>query len=110
MARAPRLTHLGTGSFKSIAPVAGSPAPQGSDNEVERLTLAFAALRSIVCLSGFRELSPELLPAIYPVCANLTSLNFSFAEINPEQLRPVILHCHNLQKFWVLILLINCKL
>ena len=110
MAGAPLLTHLGTGSFKSAAAAAGGPAPQGADNEVETLTLAFAASRSIVCLSGFRDLSPELLPAIYPVCANLTSLNFSFAEINPEQLRPVILHCHNLQKFWVLNPLINSEL
>lgn len=47
-------------------------------------------------------MSPELLPAIYPVCANLLSLNFSFAEVSADQLRPVILHCHNLQKFWVL--------
>ncbi|KAJ6841173.1 uncharacterized protein M6B38_307995 [Iris pallida] len=96
MLRAPSLTHLGTGSFKSNA-VAGH-APQ----EVENLASAFAAARSVVCLSGFSEISPELLPAIYPVCANLISLNFSVAQITADQLRPVILQCHNLKKFWVL--------
>lgn len=100
MTRAPHLTHVGTGSFKSAA-AAAAAAGHAAECEVEGLSSAFSASRSIVCLSGFRELSPELLPAIYPVCANLTSLNFSFAEITPEQLKPVILHCVNLQKLWV---------
>ncbi|KAJ6812840.1 uncharacterized protein M6B38_145890 [Iris pallida] len=92
MVRAPRLTHIGTGSFRSNAP-----------QEVENLASAFAAARSvIVCLSGFSEISPELLPAIYPACTSLTSLNFSVAHITADQLRPVILQCHNLKKFWVL--------
>ncbi|KMZ62149.1 hypothetical protein ZOSMA_48G00690 [Zostera marina] len=44
----------------------------------------------------------EYLPAIYPACANLTCLNFSFADITADQLKPIIRHCHNLQSFWVL--------
>ncbi|KAJ6843437.1 uncharacterized protein M6B38_296620 [Iris pallida] len=101
MVRAPRLTHLGTGSFRSNA--AGGDAAAGpAPTEAENLVSAFTAARSLVCLSGFREMSPELLPAIYPVCANLLSLNFSFAEVSADQLRPVILHCHSLQKLWVL--------
>ncbi|GFY96098.1 RNI-like superfamily protein [Actinidia rufa] len=69
MIRAPQLTHLGTGSFSPSEIVAqGDQEPDYSS--------AFDACRSLVCLSGFREIVPDYLPAIYPVCANLTSLNF----------------------------------
>lgn len=95
MVRAPQLTHLGTGSFSPSEVVA-----QG-DQEVD-LYSAFAACKSLVCLSGFREIIPDYLPAIYPVCVNLTSLNFSYANINAEQLKSVIRYCHKLQVFWVL--------
>ncbi|XAR48522.1 hypothetical protein NMG60_11031371 [Bertholletia excelsa] len=95
MVRAPQLTHLGTGSFSPSEIVT-----QG-DQEPDYVS-AFEACRSLVCLSGFRETMPDYLPAIYPVCANLTSLNFSYANINAEQLRSVICHCHKLQIFWVL--------
>ncbi|KAL8167044.1 hypothetical protein V2J09_008543 [Rumex salicifolius] len=95
MARVPQLTHLGTGAF--------GPSEDGTQGEQELdYGPAFAASKSLVCLSGFREIVPELLPAIYPVCANLTSLNFSYANINSEQLKTVISHCHKLQTFWVL--------
>ncbi|KAB2082919.1 hypothetical protein ES319_A05G230100v1 [Gossypium barbadense] len=95
MVRAPQLTHLGTGSF-SPSDIVG----QG-DQEPDYVA-AFAACRSLVCLSGFREIIPDYLPAIYPVCANLTSLNFSYANITAEQLKPIISKCHKLQTFWVL--------
>ncbi|KAA8538148.1 hypothetical protein F0562_027756 [Nyssa sinensis] len=95
MIQAPQLTHLGTGSFSSSEIVA-----QG-DQEPDYVS-AFAASRSLVCLSGFREIIADYLPLIYPVCANLTSLNFSYANIDAEQLRSVIRHCHKLQIFWVL--------
>ncbi|KAA3476645.1 transport inhibitor response 1-like protein [Gossypium australe] len=95
MVQAPQLTHLGTGSF-SPTEIAG----QG-DQEPDYVT-AFAACKSLVCLSGFREIIPDFLPAIYPICANLTSLNFSYANITAEQLKPIISNCHKLQVFWVL--------
>lgn len=94
MIRAPQLTHLGTGSFST------SDGMIQGEQEADYAS-AFAACKSLTCLSGFRETLPELLPAIYPVCANLTSLNFSYANINAEQLKPVICHCHKLQTFWV---------
>ncbi|XP_057505310.1 transport inhibitor response 1-like protein [Actinidia eriantha] len=95
MIRAPQLTHLGTGSFSPSEIVAqGDQEPDYSST--------FDACRSLVCLSGFREIVPDYLPAIYPVCANLTSLNFSYANISAEQLRSVIRYCHKLQIFWVL--------
>lgn len=98
MLRAPQLTHLGTGSFSA------SEAVEIGDQEPDHAS-AFAACRSLVCLSGFREIWADYLPAIYPVCSNLTSLNLSYAEINAEQLKSVICHCHKLQIFWVCVCL-----
>lgn len=95
MIRAPQLIHLGTGSFST------PPLDLPGDQEPDYLC-TFSASKSLVCLSGFRDIAPDYLPAIYPVCANLTSLNFSYAHITPEQLKPVICHCHKLQIFWVL--------
>ncbi|KAJ8426647.1 hypothetical protein Cgig2_029831 [Carnegiea gigantea] len=95
MIRAPQITHLGTGSFSP------SEITQQAEQELD-YRAAFTACKSLVCLSGFREIAPEYLPAILPVCANLTSLNLSYANINAEQLRSVICYCHNLQTFWVL--------
>jgi hypothetical protein len=94
MARAPQLTHFGTGAFRSE----GAP---GGGLAVTELATSFAASRSLVCLSGFREVDPEYLPAIYPVCANLTSLNFSFASLTAAELKPAIRNCTNLRTFWV---------
>ncbi|KAG9144272.1 hypothetical protein Leryth_016927 [Lithospermum erythrorhizon] len=93
--RAPQLTHLGTGSFSTLEDLTQV------DQEPDYVS-AFAACKSLVCLSGFREILPEYLPAIRPVCANLTSLNLSYANINAEQLKSVIRFCHKLQVFWVL--------
>lgn len=94
MVRAPQLTHLGTGSFNTSEVMA-----QG-DQELDYRS-AFAACKSLVYLSGFREILLDYLPAINPVCGNLTTLNFSYANINAEQLKSVICHCHKLQTFWV---------
>ncbi|CAN6979824.1 unnamed protein product [Brassica oleracea var. botrytis] len=90
---APQLTSLGTGSF--------SRGDQ-SQQEPPDYVAAFRACKSVVCLSGFRELMPEYLPAILPVCANLTSLNFSYANISPDMFKPIIHNCHKLQIFWAL--------
>lgn len=98
--RAPQLTHLGTGSFSP-------PDQQYGDNHSESdYVSAFEACRSIVCLSGFREIAPEYLSAIIPICANLTSLNLSYANIDAEQLKPVIRQCHKLQVFWVRVIFV----
>ncbi|XP_042486784.1 transport inhibitor response 1-like protein [Macadamia integrifolia] len=95
MVRAPQLTHLGTGSFSL------SEHPAQEDQEAN-LSEAFATCKSLVCLSGFRDIVPSYLPTIHPACAKLTSLNLSYANINAEQLKSVICHCHKLQTFWVL--------
>ncbi|XP_071716272.1 transport inhibitor response 1-like protein [Rutidosis leptorrhynchoides] len=96
--RAPQLTHLGTGSFSQSENI----GQQQGDNQELEYRAGFAACKSLVCLSGFREIAPEYLPTIYPVCANLTSLNLSYANVDAEQLKPVIRQCHKLQVFWAL--------
>ncbi|KAF7829982.1 transport inhibitor response 1-like protein [Senna tora] len=93
--RAPQLTHLGTGSFSA------SEAVATGDQEPDYAS-AFAACKSLVCLSGFRDIWPDYLPAIYPVCVNLTSLNFSYANVNAEEFKSVICNCHKLQTLWAL--------
>ncbi|GLT93746.1 hypothetical protein SLE2022_115220 [Rubroshorea leprosula] len=95
--RGPQLAHLGTGSFSLSELV-----PHGDQEQEPDYASVFSACKSLVFLSGFREIIPDYLPAIYPVCANLTSLNFSYANIDAEQLRPVIRNCHNVQVFWAL--------
>ncbi|MCD7456995.1 Transport inhibitor response 1-like [Datura stramonium] len=61
-------------------------------------------VKSVVCLSVSGKY-PEYLPAIYPVCCNSDSLNFSYAaNINTEQFKSVISRCHKLQVLWVLTL------
>ncbi|XP_073285928.1 transport inhibitor response 1-like protein [Primulina huaijiensis] len=95
MVRAPQLTHLGTGSFSPLEIVAhGEQEPDYAS--------AFAACKSLVCLSGFKEIVPDYLTALNPVCANLVTLNFSYANINAEQLKSVIHCCVKLKSLWVL--------
>ncbi|GAB4844932.1 Transport inhibitor response 1-like [Ancistrocladus abbreviatus] len=95
MVRAPQLTHLGTGSFRRHENwVQGDQEPD--------YRAAFAACKSLICLSGFREVIPDYLPVIRPACANLTSLNFSYANVNSEEFTSVICHCHKLRTLWVL--------
>ncbi|CAH8382874.1 unnamed protein product [Eruca vesicaria subsp. sativa] len=93
MLRAPQLTSLGTGSFSSSTHDEQQPLD---------FTSAFRACTSLVCLSGFRDLTAEYLPAISPVCANLTSLNFSYANISPDMFIPIISNCHNIRVLWAL--------
>ncbi|KAF5746778.1 F-box family protein [Tripterygium wilfordii] len=95
MIQAPQVTHLGTGSFSLLDGVAQA------EQEPDYLS-AFAACKSLVCLSGFRGIILDYLPVVLPVCANLTSLNFSYANITAVQLKPIISQCHKLQTFWVL--------
>ncbi|KAJ4767662.1 Transport inhibitor response 1-like protein [Rhynchospora pubera] len=93
--RAPQLTHLGTGMFCT-------PGNENEEMEAKDVEAVFGSMKDLIYLSGLREIKPELLPTIYPVCGQLTTLNLSYAVISAEQLKPVIRHCHNLQIFWTL--------
>ncbi|OIW01975.1 hypothetical protein TanjilG_14064 [Lupinus angustifolius] len=59
--------------------------------------------KSITSLSGFMEVAPHCLSAIYSVCPNLTSLNLSYATgIQGNELIQLIRHCGKLQRLWIM--------
>ncbi|GMH06878.1 hypothetical protein Nepgr_008718 [Nepenthes gracilis] len=91
--KAPKLTDLGTGSFV-----------HDSDSETyHTLKSAMTNCKSISSLSGFLDVASCCLPAVYPLCANLISLNLSYASgINGNELVKLIGHCKKLQHLWIL--------
>ena len=99
MMRAPQLSDLGIGSFVH-------------DPESEayiKLKNTILKRKSITSLSGFLEVAPHCLAAIYPICPNLTSLNLSYAAgIQGSDLIKLIRHCVKLQR--LLVNLSNSKL
>ncbi|KAK4782415.1 hypothetical protein SAY86_016517 [Trapa natans] len=90
---APQLMDLGVGSFI-----------HDPDSETfYKLKNTIVQCKSITSLSGFLEVAPYCLPAIYPVCSNLTSLNLSYAlGIPASELIKLIRHCKRLQRLWIL--------
>ncbi|KAG9457577.1 hypothetical protein H6P81_002085 [Aristolochia fimbriata] len=90
--RAPQLVDLGTGSFSA------EPRPQ----LYAKLASAFEGCKELKSLSGFWSVTPTFLPALYPVCAGLTSLNMSYAAVQCPELTKLITKCHNLQRLLVL--------
>lgn len=89
--RAPQLVDLGTGAF--------SADPR--QELYSKLANAFEGSKSLKSLSGFWSVVPSYLPAIYSVCAGLTSLNLSYATIQSTELVNLISQCHNLQRLLV---------
>ncbi|XP_039113798.1 transport inhibitor response 1-like protein Os05g0150500 [Dioscorea cayenensis subsp. rotundata] len=90
--RAPQLVDLGTGKFSS-------------DYRPElyaKVESAFAGCKQLKSLSGVWDSSPPFLPAVYPVCENLTSLNLSYATVQSPDLIDLISHCRNIQRLWVM--------
>ena len=100
MALTPRLTHLGTGSFR--------PGDGAEDEGLDlgQILTAFSSAgraNTLVSLSGFRDLAREYLLTIATVAAaNLTSLDLSYAPVTPDQVLPFIVQCCNLETLWVL--------
>ncbi|CAL5370390.1 unnamed protein product [Camellia sinensis] len=93
VAQAPQLVDLGTGAFV-----------HDLDTETRYiLKSVITKCTSIRSLSGFLEVAPRCLPAIYPICSNLTSLNLSYAPgIHGSELIKLIGHCSKLQRLWIL--------
>eukprot|EP00249_Psilotum_nudum_P019266 c27171_g2_i3 orf=738-2528(-) len=90
--KAAQLTELGTGSFfQELTPA-----------EHISLQSAFGTLKELRSLSGFWEVSAAQLPAIYPVCSNLLSLNLSYSPISDLELSELVSHCHRLQRLWLM--------
>ncbi|KAJ1298457.1 hypothetical protein BS78_01G455200 [Paspalum vaginatum] len=97
MAHAPRLSHLGTGSFR--------PAEGGEDIGFAQVSEAFQAAgreRTLVSLSGFREVAQEYLPTITAVCSHLKTLDLGYSPVTPNQIVMFIGQCYNLETLWVL--------
>ncbi|CAL0321588.1 unnamed protein product [Lupinus luteus] len=91
--QAPQLVDLGTGSFVH------DPYSQ-----------AFAGLRNIISkcksitkISGFFNVLPYCLSAIYPICMNLTCLNLCHAaRIPSNSLIKLISRCAKLHRLWIM--------
>ncbi|KAF7129331.1 hypothetical protein RHSIM_Rhsim10G0002100 [Rhododendron simsii] len=93
LAQAPQLVDLGTGAFVS----------DPNSESYHKLQSAILKCTSIRSLSGFLEVAPRCLDAIYPICLNLTSLNLSYAPgIHGSDLIKLIRNCRKLQRLWVL--------
>lgn len=89
--RAPQLVELGTGALSA----------EVRSDTFSNLADAFSGCKQLKGLSGFWDVTPAYLPAIYPVCYGITSLNLSYATIQSPDLVKFVSQCHNLQRLWV---------
>ncbi|WVZ08743.1 hypothetical protein V8G54_022089 [Vigna mungo] len=90
--RCPQLVELGTGVYST------EMRPEVFSN----LEASFSECKQLKSLSGFWDVLPSYLPAIYPICSRLTSLNLSYAIIQSPDLIKLISQCPNLLRLWVL--------
>ncbi|XP_022774199.1 protein AUXIN SIGNALING F-BOX 2-like [Durio zibethinus] len=91
--QAPQLVDLGTGSY----------VDDPSSEAYSKLKSVFQRCKSIRSLSGFFEVAPHCMSAIYPICRNLTFLNLSYAPgLHGNELTKLIQHCRKLQRLWIL--------
>ncbi|XP_030532623.2 protein TRANSPORT INHIBITOR RESPONSE 1 [Rhodamnia argentea] len=90
--RAPQLAELGTGVYSA----------ELRSDDFSNLVGALAGCRELRSLSGFWDVVPAYLPAVYPLCSGLTSLNLSYATIQSSELTKLISQCHRLQRLLVL--------
>ncbi|KAI3773119.1 hypothetical protein L6452_04318 [Arctium lappa] len=89
---APQLVEFGTGAYSAeIRP-----------DTYSRLAEAFSCCKKLKGLSGFWDVVPSYLPAVYSVCSRLTSLNLSYSPMRSPDITKIISQCHNLQRLWVL--------
>lgn len=91
LCRTSQLVEFGTGAYSADV----------RSDFFSNLTEAFSGCKQLKCLSGFWDVVPAYLPAIYPVCSRLTSLNLSYATCQNPELGKLISQCHNLQRLWV---------
>lgn len=90
----PQLVELGTGVYST------EMRPEVFSN----LEAAFSGCKQLKSLSGFWDVLPSYLPAVYPICSRLTSLNLSYAIIQSSDLIKLISQCPNLLRLWVCLL------
>ena len=92
--RAPQLVEFGT----------GTNAAELQPDVFSNLAGAFSNCKELRSLSGFWDVVPAYLPAIYSVCSRLTSLNLSYATIRSPDLIKLVSHCPSLQRLLVSLL------
>ncbi|XP_022728122.1 protein TRANSPORT INHIBITOR RESPONSE 1-like [Durio zibethinus] len=90
--RAPQLVEFGTGAY----------AAELRPDVFSNLAGAFSNCKELRSLSGFWDVVPAYLPAIYSVCSRLTTLNLSYATIQSRDLIKLVSHCPSLQRLLVL--------
>ncbi|XP_050363428.1 protein TRANSPORT INHIBITOR RESPONSE 1-like [Argentina anserina] len=90
--RAPQLDELGTGAYST----------ELRPDDLSNLSSALSACKKLKSLSGFWDVVPTNLPALYHICPRLTSLNLSYAIIQSPDLIKLVSQCPNLQRLWVL--------
>jgi transport inhibitor response 1 len=90
--RAPQLVELGTGAYSAEV------RPEVFSN----LTDTFSRCKQLKSLSGFWDVVPAYLPAMYSICSGITSLNLSYAATQSNDLGKLVSHCPKLQRLWVL--------
>ncbi|GER32993.1 protein TRANSPORT INHIBITOR RESPONSE 1 [Striga asiatica] len=90
--RAPQLVELGTGAYSA----------EIQSEVFSSLTEAFSSCKQLKGLSGFWDVVPAYLPAMYSICSGITSLNLSFAGVQSPELVKLICQCRHLRRLWVL--------
>nr|GMD26827.1 protein TRANSPORT INHIBITOR RESPONSE 1 [Ipomoea batatas] len=88
----PQLVELGTGGYTA----------EVRPDVLSNLADAFAGCKQLKGLSGFWDVVPAYLPAMYSVCPGITSLNLSYAIIQSPDLIKLVSQCCNLQRLWVM--------
>ena len=89
--RAPQLVEFGTGAYSAEI------RPDIYSNVAE----AFSVCKQLRGLSGFWDVVPAYLPAMYSACARITSLDLIYAAIQSPDLVKIISLCPHLQCLWV---------
>ncbi|KAL8487363.1 hypothetical protein ACS0TY_023874 [Phlomoides rotata] len=93
LCRAPQLVELGTTGAYSV---------EIRSDIYSNLAEAFSACKQLKGLSGFWDVVPAYLPAMYSVCSGITSLNLSYATTQSSDLVKLVSQYPNLQRLWVL--------
>ncbi|XP_075490240.1 protein TRANSPORT INHIBITOR RESPONSE 1-like [Primulina tabacum] len=88
----PQLVELGTGAYSA----------EIRSDVFCNLREAFSACKNIKALSGFWDVVPAYLPAVYSTCSGITTLNLSYATVQSSDLLKLVGNCRNLQRLWVL--------
>lgn len=89
--RAPQLVELGTGAYSA----------ELRPDVFSNLAGALSDCKELKSLSGFWDVVPAYLPAVYSTCPGLTTLNLSYATIQSPDLIKLVSQCQNLQCLWV---------